>query len=213
MEKFKFDLEFSDDGKTRERRPPVKRAYRPDEVELVRTQARAEGESSAVAEAERHAARSLGELAKGIHEVLSMARIALDEVHDDATRLAATIGRKLATHAFDIAPESFFERTVGDCLDLVRREPAIRISIPANSPASLRAQLESLAVAHGLTGQVLIAESQTMERAQCRLDWSSGGAEISLVDALTRMDAIIEERISALQAARPAAPRAARSAG
>jgi hypothetical protein len=213
MEKFKFDLEFSDDGKARERRPAVKRSYRAEEVELVRTQARAEGERSAVAEAERQAARSLGELAKGIHEVLSMARIALDEVHDDATRLAATIGRKLATHAFDIAPESFFERTIGDCLDLLRREPAIRISIPTDSPASLRAQLESLAVAHGLSGQVLIAQSDAMERAECRLDWNSGGAEISLVDALTRMDAIIEERISALQATRPAAPQAARSAG
>jgi flagellar assembly protein FliH len=211
MEKFKFDREFSEGGEARATQPRAKRAYKPEEVEAARTQARAEGECSAVAQAEQAAAQSIAQLAKGLHEILSMARFALDEIHDDGTRLAATIARKLAVHAFEAAPESYFERAIGECLDLLRREPKIRIVIPAEAPPSLKAHLEALATAHGLGGHVHIELEAYLKGAECRLDWRSGGAEISLEDAFARMDAIIGERIAALQAAKAAAPQSTRA--
>jgi len=216
MEKFKFDTEFSDDGAARAIRPRVKRNFRGDEVEALTKQARTEGESSAVAEAERHAARALDELAKGLHEVLSLVRLALDGIHDDSTRVAGVIGRKLGEHAFAAAPEAYFEKTISECLDLVRREPEIRISIPAGAPEPLRQRLALLSAKHGLPNTLRVEESAGLRGPQARIDWTSGGAEISLEDAYKRMDALIEERIAALETQRGAAapiPGQARAAG
>lgn len=202
MEKYKFDLEFSDSA-SKPAAPRVKRSYKPEEVEALRAQARAEGERSAVALAEEAAARALNQLAHGLHEVLTMARFALDQINDDATRLAARIGRSVATHVFETAPEEYFERAIGECLDLVRREPEIRISVPASAPPSLIAGLEAMAAKHGLSGHLRIEASADLRGAECRLDWKAGGADISLEEALTRIDQIVEQHIAALQAARP----------
>lgn len=209
MEKFKFDLEFTDGGEARAA-PRAKR--RSAEVEALLRDARTEGEQSAVAKAEQATARAMDQLASGLHEVLTMAKFALDEVHDDGTRLAATIARKLAVHAFADAPELYFERAIGECLDLLRREPEIRITIPLSAPHSLKVRLDALVNAQGLANHLRIEQSHTLKAAECRLDWRSGGAEISLEDALQRMDAIIEERIAALHALRTADAPQARAA-
>jgi flagellar biosynthesis/type III secretory pathway protein FliH len=208
MEKFKFDLEFTDGGEVRQGSARAKRSYRPEEVAALCAQARTEG----VAEAERRAAQSLAELAKGIHEVLSMARLALDDLHDDATRLAGTIARKLASHAFEAAPEGYFERTIADCLNLVQREPEIRISLPPSATPSLRSHLEKLRAMSGLKALVRIEDAPELAAAACRLDWQTGGAEISLEKTLAQMDALIEERIAALKTTRTAERETSRAA-
>ncbi|MFO1186347.1 MAG: hypothetical protein U1E87_02160 [Alphaproteobacteria bacterium] len=217
MEKFKFDTEFTENGAAKEGKPRVKRTFRADEVDALTKAARAEGERSAVAEAERLAARALDELAKGLHEVLSLVRLALDDIHDDATRLAGVIGHKLGEHAFAQAPETWFEKVISECLELVRREPEICIAIPAGVPEPLRQRLALLTAKHGLPGTLRIEESASLRGPQARIDWSSGGAEISLEEAYRRMDAMIEERIGALKAERsgaaPTAPDLARAAG
>ncbi len=202
MEKFKFDLEFSEDGQARQTRPAVKRAYRPEEVEAERAKARAEGERSAVAQAEQMTAKLMDQLAQSMHQELTVAKFALDEIHDDATRLAGTIARKLVMQAFEAAPESYFERVIDECLNLLHREPEIRVTIPAGSPESLFARLKELAAQHGLENRIRVEASPNLRAASCHVDWQAGGAEISLEDALTRMEAIIAERIAALEALR-----------
>lgn len=216
MEKFKFDTEFTDDGAAKQMKPRVKRSFRADEVEALTRAARAEGERCAVAEAERQAARALDELAKGLHEVLSIVRLALDGIHDDATRIASVIGRKLGDHAFAQAPEAWFDKVISDCLELVRREPEIRIAIPSGAPEPLRQRLALLSAKHGLPGTLRVEESADLRGAHARIDWASGGAEISLEDSYKKMDALIEERIAALRnqpAAAPAAADRVRAAG
>jgi hypothetical protein len=73
-------------------------------------------------------------------------------------------------------------------------------------PEPLRTRLSLLTVKHGLPSTLSIEESAALRGPQCRIDWISGGAEISLEAAFARMDALIEERIAALRTGRPAAP-------
>jgi hypothetical protein len=98
----------------------------------------------------------------------------------------------------------------------VRREPEIRISIPSGAPEPLRQRLALLAVKHGLPNTLRVEESAALRGPQARVDWTSGGAEMSLEDAYKRMDALIEESIAALETQRSAAapiPGQARATG
>jgi flagellar biosynthesis/type III secretory pathway protein FliH len=198
MEKFSFDLVFSEDGSASTPNPRPKRSYRADEVEVIRKECFAAGEQSELARIEAAAARSVDELATGVHEVLSTLRMETERIRDDSTRLAARIARKFVSHMIGDAPELYLERCIEECLDVLHEEPEITIIIPKDSAPSLKTRLVQMAEGRGFGAGLRIEESPSLNQTSCRLNWRKGGAEISLEDALAAMDRIIEEHIASL---------------
>jgi flagellar assembly protein FliH len=201
MQKFNFDRVFTGDGKATEPKPHPRRNYRADEVEAIRAESYAAGERSAVAKTEQLAAQSIGVVAANVEGVLSTLRAELDVIRDQSTRLAAAIARRFVCHMIDKAPELYLERCIEECLDVMHREPDITILIPSGSPVSFKQRLAGMAEDRGLSGSLRIEEGASAKAVTCRLNWRTGGAEISLDDALSRMDQIIEDHICALSGA------------
>ena len=202
--KFTFDTEFTLDGAVKNSAPKVKRSYRADEVEALKAIAFNEGQQCAIAEAQRRAACAAEILAAGIHQTLSAARMALDVMHDDATRLASTISKKFVSRSYEAEGETHLEKLISDCVGLVQNTPFICINIPANLGETLSPRLRKMAESSGLSEHIRINAIADTTVADCTLDWNFGGAEISLSDALQRMDQLIEEHIATCCAERAA---------
>ncbi|MFZ1989362.1 MAG: hypothetical protein WAW96_06265 [Alphaproteobacteria bacterium] len=199
-QKFQFDRVFSPDGNVSEPPPRARRAYKPEEVEAARAEAFKQGERSSLVKIEQQVAGSIGVLANSIQNVLNSTRAELDGIRDGSTRLAALIARKFVEHMIAHAPELYLERCIEECLELVHREPEIVIDIPASAPQSLKDRLSKMAQENGLDMSMRIIENQALDGVKCRLHWKSGGAEIALEDALSKIDEIVEDHISALSA-------------
>jgi hypothetical protein len=86
--------------------PRPKRAFTPDEVEAVRTDAFAAGERSALARAEAHAAAALAQAAAVAREALGALTHLAHEHRIAAAELALAAARKIAGAALDAFPEA-----------------------------------------------------------------------------------------------------------
>ena len=69
--RFAFDTVFDDRGGMREPPARPKRSFTPEDVEAAKAEAFAQGERSAVARAEQHAANALNEIAGAVREAFS----------------------------------------------------------------------------------------------------------------------------------------------
>ena len=199
-QKFQFDRVFTPDGNVSEPLPRARRAFKAEEVEAIRLEAFKQGERSSLVKIEQQAVGTVAVLANGIQNVLNSTRAELDGIRDGSTRLAALIARKFVEHMIAHAPELYLERCIEECLELVHREPEIVIDIPASAPQSLKDRLNKMAQEHGLDTSMRIIENEALDGVKCRLHWKSGGAEIALEDALSKIDEIVEDHISALSA-------------
>ncbi|HXZ68007.1 MAG TPA: hypothetical protein VEH07_05415 [Alphaproteobacteria bacterium] len=197
-QKFQFDRVFTPDGTASEPPPRARRAFKAEEVEAIRAEAFKQGERSSLVKIEQQVAGSIAVLANSIQDVLNSTRAELDGIRDGSTRLAALIARKFVEHMIARAPELYLERCIEECLELVHREPEVVIDMPANAPQSLKDHLNKMAQENGLDMSMRIIENEALDGVKCRLHWKSGGAEIALEDALSKIDEIVEDHISAL---------------
>ena len=207
--KLLFDRVFTHEGTASEPPPRARRAFKAEEMEAARAEAYKQGEHSSLVKIEQQAAGSIAVLANTIQHILNSTRAELDGIRDGSTRLAALIARKFVEHMIARAPELYLERCIEECLELVHREPEIVIDIPATAPPSLKDHLTKMAQEHGLEMSMRIIENEAIDGVKCRLHWKSGGAEIALEDTLSRIDQIVEDHISALEAGNAQAPEQA----
>ena len=206
-QKFNFDRVFSPEGGVTEPPPRARRNFKAEEVEAMKAEAFKQGEQSSLVKIEKQTGASVTVLANGIQNVLNATRAELDAIRDGSTRLAALIARKFVEHMIAHAPELYLERCIEDCLELVHREPEVVINIPAGASQSLKDRLNKMAHEHQLDLAMRVVENNALSGVTCNLQWKSGGAEIALEEALSRIDQIVEDHISALSAGGDAAPQ------
>ena len=201
MEKFDFnrDFELEEGGAST---ATVRRQGRSAKLDEAHAAGYAEGQADAVAEAERHAAHALELIAEAANQLLSTVSVELDQARDESTRLASHIARKLIARLVDDKPEAFLAETIDACLQVARREPNIMIEIPDAHQEKLEPLLNDKIAQVGLTSRVQIISNPSLGGSQCLLDWTSGGAEISLDEILGQVETVIEEQIAATQLAR-----------
>lgn len=202
MEKFTFNRDFRADRTDPADTVVARRQARSAKVEEAHAQGYAEGRDDAVAEAERRSADALEVIADLTGQLLNTVNMELDQARDDATRLGAHIASRFVKRLVAQQPEGFLEQAVDACLEIARREPALRIELPADQVDGLTSKLNDLVDRNGLTGKVQIIASQQMSGPQCSLDWNTGGACVSLDETLEQIEKVIEEQIVATQMSR-----------
>ena len=150
---FLFDTVFDGDKVIAPVRP--KRAFSLEEVDAIRTEAFAAGETSAVARAEEAAAVSLAEASTAIRQGLAALTKLAHDHRSASAELALTAGRKIADAALDQFPEA----PVAAALAAMAREldaaPRLLVKSGAADPARLEAALTKAADAAGYTGQLV----------------------------------------------------------
>jgi flagellar assembly protein FliH len=190
--KFTFDTEFtgSEDRRAPAAQARQKRSLTTEELEDVKAAARSEGENSAQARATDALERTIAALTISVRAALDVSHAEIDQVRDDAARLAMAMAKKIAPAALAALPAGDVEAALRQAMHQAIAEPRITLRAAPAVTEVLESRLADIAHQEGYEGRVLIAADPAMTGADCRIEWRGGGAE--------RNESIIEEALSAL---------------
>jgi flagellar assembly protein FliH len=190
--KFTFDTEFSG---SEDRRAPAAQARQKqtltiEELESLKTLARSEGESHAQVRAAEALERTVAALTISVRAALDLSHSEIEQVRDDAARLAMAMAKKIAPAALAALPAGDVEAALRQAMHQAITEPRITLRAAPAVTQMLEPRLNDIAHEEGYEGRVLIAADPAMTGADCRIEWRGGGAE--------RSESIIEDALSAL---------------
>jgi flagellar assembly protein FliH len=190
--KFTFDTEFSG---AEDRRAPAAQARQKqtltiEELENLKTLARSEGETHAQVRATETLERTVAALTISVRAALDVSHAEIEQVRDDAARLAMAMAKKIAPAALAALPAGDVEAALRQAMHQAIAEPRITLRAAPAVTAVLEPRLNDIAHEEGYEGRVLIAADPAMTGADCRIEWRGGGAE--------RSESIIEDALSTL---------------
>jgi len=190
--KFTFDTEFTG---SQDRRAPAAQARQKqtltiEELENLKTLARSEGENNAQIRAAEALERTVAALTISVRAALDISHAEIEQVRDDAARLAMAMAKRIAPAALAALPAGDVEAALRQAMHQAIAEPRITLRAAPAVTEVLEPRLNDIAHEEGYEGRVLIAADPTMTGADCRIEWRGGGAE--------RSESIIEDALSAL---------------
>jgi flagellar assembly protein FliH len=192
---FTFDTVF--DGGRVISPPKPKRHFTAEEIEAARAAGYAEGERSAVAQAETGAARALGDIAGAVRSALGYLAEAAHLHRTDSARLALACARKIADAALDRFPE----QPAAEALAALGREldaqPRLIVRAAPAEAERMETALRRMAESLGLSSQVVVKTDPTLPRAAFVFDWGDGRAAFDPDAAAARVAATLETALAA----------------
>lgn len=195
--RFGFDTVFDDAGAVAYQPPVRKRQWSSEEVEQVRAAAYAEGERSAVAQAEAQAADALADIAAAARTALTALAGVAHEHRTGAADLALAAARRIA----DAALERFPDAPVAAALEALAREveaqPRLTVRVAAGLEGRVQTALDQTAEAIGFAGQIIARADPALPAAAFVLDWGDGKAAFDPLAAAERVAAALDAAVAA----------------
>ncbi|MBI1405325.1 MAG: flagellar assembly protein FliH [Caulobacter sp.] len=194
---FSFDTVFDDVGDVAYAPPRQKRSYTPEEVEEIRAEARAEGERSAMAQAEQALADALDRVAQSARLGLgALAEVA--HAHRAATaQLSLAAARKIADSALELYPEAPVTAALEALAREVEASPRLVVKVAADSRERVQEALDRMAQSLGHPGRVEARAEPDMVGAAFILDWGDGRAAFDPADAAARIQDALDQALAA----------------
>jgi flagellar assembly protein FliH len=193
IRKFSFDTVFTADGRMLRAPEDQRYSFTPEELKAARTQSFAEGERSAVAEAERAAATAL----EGVLAQLAALKSELDGVclglKHDAVELGLAGARAAAGAALARFPDEALAALFAECAEGLRSMPVVVAYAPKVALEAVRARLAGIAQKAGLEGAIDVREGEGL----ARLEWGAGAASVDPEFALARAREAAERWLAA----------------
>jgi flagellar assembly protein FliH len=195
-QKFIFDTVFQDDGQVI---APVrvKKTFTAQEVDEIRSQAFAEGQSSAIAQAQQSLAFAVSQVAAAAQGALGGLAMVAHEHRTGSARLALAAAGKIA----DAALIRFPQAPVAAALDQLAREvEAVPRLVARGAPDQLdamQAALNDAAAAAGYPGQIVVRADPALPLAAFVLEWGDGSAAFDPLQAQARVAEALENALAA----------------
>ena len=197
LPKFDFDRVFSADGEVLRDGERVKQLLTAAEVEQVRQQAFAEGESSETSKAAAVQADAVRAVASQMQLILARLQTESETLREQSAQLALIAAKKLAGAAIAAnARDAIAEFCLSVMKDL-RGEPRFNVHCAEDIAGPVVEILESTAAEAGFDGAVIVRANPDMTGADCRLEWGSGSVERSQEDIEARIDGLIADWLAA----------------
>jgi flagellar assembly protein FliH len=209
--KFTFDLDL---GRRQERTSLVSDAA----VNAMLAKARAEGFQQGLAEGERTASVEAARRLASAAEALAVNSTAMVAALEDRTRqqtgeaidLAATIGRKLASHLLSRQPTAELEALLTDCLASLDGVPHLVIRCAPDLADAIREIAQARIEISGFAGRLVVMGDPEQSQGDGRIEWVDGG----VIRNRAALEREIDERIAAFFSAKGIdAPQTADEAG
>jgi flagellar assembly protein FliH len=191
--RFSFDASF--DGPNAAA-PRYKRAYSPDEVEAIRAEAYAEGQSSAAIRAEQETAAAMGVIAQCARQAIATLSETVHRHRSESARLALAAGRAIAGAALERFPEAPLTDALSALSRELEGEPRILVQAAAHDPAMLEARLHEAAARAGLEGRIVFQPQQGGHPSSFSFDWGGGKAEFDPEAAARRVAEALETALA-----------------
>lgn len=194
---FAFDTVFDDAGSIAYQPPARRKHYTAEEVEAARAAGYAEGERSAVAQAEARAADALADVARAARAALSALQGVAHEHRVGSAQLALAAARRIADAALDRFPEAPAAAALEALAREIEAEPRLMVRVAPDLQARIQAALDHTAEAIGFEGQILTRAEPALPPAAFVLDWGDGKAVFDPQDAAARVAAALEAALAA----------------
>ena len=195
-QKFTFDRRFDSTASTGNGHgygtaAKAKRSFTPEEVEAIKAEAFERGRGSLEAIAAQSQSMALSQIAEAAMTALN----ALDQMAAEARAEALSTGmlaaRRIAEAALSRYPLDTLEETIAHCLAQAANEPRVVIRIGGDVADALKARIDALAQSIGFSGRIIVTADPHLSRADCRLEWSDGGAERDAASIAERIEAVL----------------------
>lgn len=184
--KFMFETVFGGSGEiVKEAPPPPKKIYRPDEIDVIRAEAHQEGSDNAVASA-------LSLVAAGFQTVMQTLEAEIEQTKAEAARLSYAMATKIADQALADQPTEMIEAIISDCVDFLRSEPVIHVSVPPEHSEALGQKLTALVAERGYEGRLMVTADPQAAPGDCRIEWMNGSFARDAATIKTSIAQVIE---------------------
>jgi len=194
---FAFDTVFDDAGSIAYQPPVRRKHYTAEEVEAARVAGFAEGECSAVAEAEGRAADALADIARATRAALAALQGVAHGHRVDSANLALAAARRIADAALDRFPEAPLAAALEALARELTAEPRLIVRVAPDLQERMQLVLNHTAEAVGFEGQILARAEPGMLPAAFVLDWGDGKAAFDPQDAALRVAAALDAALAA----------------
>jgi flagellar assembly protein FliH len=197
MRKFTFDTVFDGDGGVAAAPARPKRAYTPDEVEIIRADAHAEGERSAVARAEEVQGQALSEIARATKAALGALAHVAHEHRTACSELALASARIIAGAALTRFPEAPAQAALASLAREIEATARLSVRGAPEQVERLQAALDETARAVGFPGQIVVTGDPLVPPAAFVLDWGDGRAAFDPEGAAERVAEALSTALAA----------------
>lgn len=194
---FGFDTVFDDAGAVTYQAPTRKRLFTPDEVEQIRAAAFAEGERSAVAQAEGQAADALADIARAARSAMTALAAVAHEHRVGTAELALAAARRIADAALSRFPDAPVTAALETLAREVEAQPRLTVRVAAGLEGRVQAALDQTAEAIGFQGQITARADAALPLAAFVLDWGDGRAAFDPLAAAERVAAALDAALAA----------------
>ena len=192
--KFKFDTEFRPEGDlvSNAARARQRKVMTQEELDHMLTRARETGLKMGQVRAAEATAAAVQQLCAIVQDSMGRAQNQLDDMRQDASKLALIAAKKLAQVAIAQMPEADVEEALREAMHQAIAEPRITLRAAPNVVEAIKDKLEELSLEVGYEGRLVATADPTIGGADCRIEWRGGGAERSM----QKIEEAIEEVIS-----------------
>jgi flagellar assembly protein FliH len=190
--KFTFETVFDGDTVIAAA-PRPKRNYTADEVEAIRAQRFAEGEQSAVAQAQAVQAEAMRCLSEAMTTLTAIAH----DHRTGAARLALAAAGKIADAALAAFPQAPLTASLEALAHEVEAVPRLVARIAPEQAEAAQTALTAAAANAGYPGQVAVRPDPSLTGAAFVLEWGDGSAAFDPSQAAARVGEALEAALAA----------------
>jgi len=195
--KFGFDTVFDGEGAVVFSTPRPKRLFTADEVEVIRAQAYADGQTSELVISEQATAEALSQITQACGQALAaLAKVAHDH-RTASAELAMAVGRKVADAALQMFPEAPITAAMIELGRELEAAPKLVVRTTPDRVEAVQAALERAAVACSFGGQITAIADPDLPLAAFLLEWGEGRAAFDPEAAAARIAAALETALAA----------------
>jgi len=181
---------------------PKKTRWTEEEIEKIRADAYAEGQTAALDASETKVSQANAAAFKMIADTVSnsLAQLAQTEnnTRAEAASLALIIARKLADVLISLRPEDEIKAVILECMTHLSREPRLIVRINPTLIEGIENTIHQAAKERGMADKIMIVGADTIEIGDCEIDWSDGGVTRNRTDLDRQATDIIDRYIETL---------------
>ena len=163
----------------------------------MQAEARNQGENNANARTAEALERAIAALTISVRAALDTSHAEIENLRDEAARVAFAMARKIAPAALAALPEGDVEIALRQAMHQAIGEPRITLRADPAVTAILEPRLADIAHEEGYEGRVAVAADPAMKPGNCRIEWRGGGVERSEQAIEDALSALIAHRFSA----------------
>jgi flagellar assembly protein FliH len=163
-----------------------------EELDHMLSRARETGLKMGQVRAAEATAAAVQQLCAIVQDSMGRAQNQLDDMRQEASKLALVAAKKLARVAVSQIPEGDVEDVLREAMHQAIAEPRITLRAAPNVIEAIKDKLEELSLEAGYEGRLVATADPSIGGGDCRIEWRGGGAERSM----QKIEEAIEEVVS-----------------